>query len=197
MPLAIRGSYTSLHMGREIRWYTLGGTSADAAFTAAAMNRLSKRISEALPGLKLCARELTADLVEDVLPTLHAGNLRGVVEAILDSGERAGVRRHVTVYCPDPGHPAARAARGRLQHAAWGISMSGTLSLTYARGNPYALWHETLHLLGAEDHYDLRTFHTTCGLPTCLMQYAPDEKTVGPQPFICPATATVLRTACG
>jgi hypothetical protein len=183
-------------MGREIFWYTLGGTAADARFAAVAMNRLFERINEALPGLKLGGTEVTADLLEAILPSLHAGNLRGAVAALRDFGGGLGCRRHVTVYCPDAGHPAARAARGRLWHAAWGISLSGTLSLTYAPGNPYALWHESLHLLGAEDHYDLRTFRTTCGMPTCLMQYAPDENTVGPRPLICPATAVILRRAC-
>jgi hypothetical protein len=105
-------------MAREIYWYTLGGTAADAGFTAASMNRLFERIGEALPRLKLSGAELPADLVEAVLRTLHAGNLRGCVAAIRDFGDSAGVRRHVTVYCPDPGHPAARAARGRLRHAA-------------------------------------------------------------------------------
>jgi hypothetical protein len=107
-----------------------------------------------------------------------------------------GARCHVTVYCPDQTLPAVRAARGRLPHAHWGISLRGAVSLTYARRNRFALWHETLHLLGAQDHYDISSFRTTCSMPTCLMRYAPSEDTIGDKPCICTATADILRSAC-
>lgn len=138
-------------------------------------------------------------MLGEVLATLEAGKLDAARDAIRHAWETAASagRSHVTVYCPDPSHPAVRAARGRLRHALWGINLAGTLSLTYAARNPYALWHESLHLLGAEDHYDFRDFGATCPLPTCVMQYAPDERTVGSRPFLCPGTAAILRKTCG
>lgn len=184
---------------RRILWYTLGGTAADAEFTASAILLLLDRLGRALPGLKLSGAEVTGELLEGLIPALQSGHLDGAVRAVKDwrGRERPGVVTHLTVYCPDARSQAARAARRRLRHAEWGISLAGALSLTYARGNPYALWHESLHLLGAQDHYDLRTFRTTCGMPTCVMQYAPDENTVGSSPFLCPRTAAVLRQGCG
>jgi hypothetical protein len=59
------------------------------------------------------------------------------------------------------------------------------VSLTYAVANKYILWHETLHLLGVPDHYDLKTLRTTCGLATCVMQYGPEEGTVGDGRWLC------------
>ena len=185
-------------MEREIHWYTLGGSAQDAEFTAAAMKQLLARLRQELPGLTLETRELRGDLLDVILPHLGPGNLDGTARAIEDAWGTSGpgVLSHVTVYCPDEAHPAVRAARRKLAHAAWGISLSGILSLTYALRNPYALWHESLHLLGAQDHYDQSSFRTTCAMATCLMQYAPSETTVGPRPFICDATASILRRAC-
>ena len=120
-----------------------------------------------------------------------AGTLDGGVEACRAGGIR------VSVYC-DPESAAAHAARERLPHALWGISIGGALSLTYCPGNPFAFWHETLHLLGAQDHYATHALGaTTCELPSCIMQYAPCERTVGERPYICRRTRLILMKRAG
>jgi hypothetical protein len=184
-------------MEREILWYTLGGSPDDASFTANAVTELVRRLSLHLPDSNFRFSELQGETLKLVLPELQSGHLNGAVAAIRSSrtNNKTRARAHVTVYCPDLSHPAVRAARKMLEHAAWGISLAGTLSVSYAPANPYLLWHETLHLLGAQDHYDRTTFRTTCGLPTCIMQYAPSAQTVGANPFLCKPTTTILRTA--
>jgi hypothetical protein len=189
--------YINVQMQRQILWLTIGSAD-DTAFTDAAMTSFFRRLDAELPGLKLRGAEVRGALRDDVLSKLQAGYLDGARDAVQDSWNATAeaVLTHVTVYCPDPAHPAVGAARARLPNALWGISLSGTLSLTYAPRNLYALWHESLHLLGAQDHYDPTNFRSTCQMPSCLMQYAPDEHTVGSHPFVCPATAAILRRAC-
>lgn len=182
----------------RIFWHTHAGTAADADFTAGAIARLIERLTASLPGLRLTATPLPGDFTDILDFSLLTGHLNGALASVrcLQAADPADVRSHVTVYCPDPSSPAASAARERLPHAAWGISLSGALSLTYTPANTAALWHETLHLLGAQDHYDPATFATNCDLGSCVMQYAPDARTIGESPFLCPATAAIVRRAC-
>ena len=57
--------------------------------------------------------------------------------------------------------------------ALWGAEVTGLLATVY-RENPdkYIIWHEVLHIFGAEDCYDV-SGQNTCELSTCIMQYAP------------------------
>jgi hypothetical protein len=182
-------------MQRNIYWHTLSNDAADAAFVTGAMRQFLGVLDESIPGLRLSGSQLPPQLAALILPHLESGHLEGAVEAMLDIWN-ASAASHLTIYCPDPSHPAVLSARRRLPHAEWGISISGLLSITYASANRHVLWHETLHLLGAQDHYDPITFRTTCELSSCLMQYAPDEQTVGLRSFLCPATAAIVRRAC-
>ncbi len=100
------------------------------------------------------------------------------------------------VHC-DPDHLLAMAAQRRMAHAVWGLSISGSLSLFYGNENKHALWHEALHLLGAQDHYDLTNFKGTCELPSCIMRYAPDDASIKGRPFFCEKTTAILRKTFG
>jgi len=182
-------------MQRQIYWYTLGCDASDAAFVTQAMNQFVLQLNDVMPGLKLAVSELPPQFTSAILPHLQSGHLDGVVKSVHALSD-ADMTSHLTIYCPDPSHPAVRSARSRLSHAHRGLSIAGKLALTYAPENRHILWHETLHLLGAQDHYDAVTLRTTCTLPSCLMQYAPDEQTVGSRPMICDATAAIIRRAC-
>lgn len=184
-------------MNRHLFWHTHGGTAADAEFALVAMRQLFDHLKHVLPELQLSGSVLPPEWAAVVTPHLDRGGLDGARDAIAGACEPPALRHALSVYCPDPNCLAVRAARGRLPHALWGISLGGVLSLTYAPGNRYMLWHESLHLLGAADHYDLSTFRTSCGTSTCLMQYGPNEASVGSGPFLCEATLATLRRACG
>ena len=180
----------------DFYWHALHGDN-DAALLRGWVDVLAERLRAADVGLDLHAAPLPADVGEAIVDALAYGDLNGCVEACRSAEveiERRGVR--VSVYC-NPESAAARAARGRLPHALWGISIVGTLSLTYCQGNPFAFWHETLHLLGAQDHYSTDDLATTCELPSCVMQYAPSDRTVGERPFLCRRTRAILQKRAG
>lgn len=123
------------------------------------------------------------------------------VDAIVNS-ETAGTdpspsQRSLIIHC---GHDCASAqsARKHCPSAVWGIAWPGKIALVYP---PLSLldpsqiiWHETLHLLGAEDCYDLRNgFQQSCELSGCVMQYEPTIASVCEWPYICGSNQSRIR----
>jgi hypothetical protein len=117
-------------MERIIYWHTLGRRADDTEFTAAAMNQFLARLRQELPGMNLRVSELPTDLRDQILSHLAIGYLEGAAREIQDAwgAKHPALLFHVSVYCPDEAHPAVRAARRRLAHAAWGISLNGVLA---------------------------------------------------------------------
>jgi hypothetical protein len=78
--------------------------------------------------------------------------------------------------------------------AKWGLTHPKRIALVYNH-NKYILWHEILHLFGAEDCYDYDNPHgkLKCGLQNCLMQYAPILKTVGERPVLCKENIKLIQ----
>jgi len=183
-------------MERRIYWHTHHGDAADVEFVSQSIRELLDHLRGALPDLPLTVGALPNDLAEEIDWHLDCGQIGGAVSAV-EKYSDGWMRYGLCVYCPDSTCAAAEAGRRRLPHAFWGINFAGRLSLTYVKGNRFALWHETLHLLGAQDHYDPQSFQTTCGIPTCVMQFAPDARTVEEGKFLCPETLKVLRKTCG
>jgi|GEM_PF-7113928 len=90
-------------------------------------------------------------------------------------------------------HPFAQKAVAHVPWALWG-ARCGCFALCYNCDNPYSVWHETLHTLGAKDCYDDdKPEELNCNCPGCLMQYAPDEQTVGQSPRLCEANQKRVR----
>jgi hypothetical protein len=176
-------------MRRHIYWMH---HDTDAEFVARAFERLERLFVR--HRLAISLSKVPSGKVAEIEDYLTAGSLDLLVAelpTILDD-PNAGL----SVHCL-PESAAARVGRGRLPTARWGYSTRGVLSLTYGADNPFILWHETLHLLGASDHYDTRTLATTCDTPTCLMQYAPGEETVREENCLCARTLATLRNAQG
>lgn len=175
--------------------YTLGGSSRDESFAASALREWSDRLTRECPNLPLTLRPLADPLLTEITRDLSAGLLDKAVATLraFRAAHPSHARTHLTLYCPDRTHPAARVAQKRLRHAQWGLALSGALALTYSPDNPFALWHESLHLLGAHDHYDLHTLAPTCDLRSCIMQYAPSPTMIGPRPILCPQTRARLQ----
>jgi hypothetical protein len=80
------------------------------------------------------------------------------------------------------GSPIGSWCKLNLLHAQWGCCFSETLAVEYApECNQLATQlHEALHLLGADECYDLVTHapKDTCSLTTCLMHYEPQSTLV-------------------
>ena len=55
--------------------------------------------------------------------------------------------------------------------------------------------HELLHLLGADDCYDMtkEDWGPNCGLPNCIMQYQATIDNVGDWPFLCEKNIEKIR----
>jgi len=91
------------------------------------------------------------------------------------------------VYCK-AGSKLCIAAKEECERAVWGLTNDYyRISAVYEPNNKYILWHEALHLFGAEDCYELDNPNagTTCKLEQCIMQYEPREGSVNEWPFIC------------
>jgi len=182
-------------MNRHVYWHTHKGHDTDAQFTAHSIAQLVNHLRRELPELNLTASVLPTNVADQIDWQLDCGFLQGAI-SVIEKQSNADLRAGLTIYCPDSKSTAVTTARQRLPHAFWGINFRGVLSLSYARNNPYALWHESLHLLGAQDHYSSQNFQSTCAMPCCIMQFAPDERTVGSESFLCRATMQILRKNC-
>jgi len=90
------------------------------------------------------------------------------------------------VYCPSDSL-IARIAMREQPSAVWGAAIS-PLAAVYSRNNKVAVWHETLHLLTAEDCYmedNPSQKKPDCNLDGCMMEYAAPESTCESMPFLC------------
>ena len=97
----------------------------------------------------------------------------------------------IILACADD-HAFALAALRKDPSAKWG-GYFGPLALTYRPRNRYAIWHEALHSLRAEDCYAVPSEGPTCERSNCIMQYVPEEATVGSWPFLCRANSQRVR----
>jgi hypothetical protein len=185
-------------IGRHTLWHSLGNADEDAPFLETSMRELLALLHAEPLALNIAGEPLKDGAYPNAIQQLKNGNLSGGVDAVRKAcgTMTKACRIGLVVYC-DPYCPPALAARRMLPHAAWGISLSGTVSAIYARNNKYAIWHETLHLLGALDHYDLKSYQRTCESPGCIMQYAPDEPSISKGPIFCEKTVAILWKACG
>ena len=99
----------------------------------------------------------------------------------------------LVVRCPR-GNPLAKTCLAAYPHALWGLTSCKVLAVVYDDCE-VALWHEVLHLLGAEDCYKLPDCGPTCKPlhPQCIMQYAPKESEVRGELPICPENAERIQ----
>lgn len=85
-----------------------------------------------------------------------------------------------------PDHAFTQSALSNNPNARWGCNV-GWLALVYHPNNNHLVWHEAMHLLGADDCYDEDDPNSpTCELgDTCLMYYTPSAHMTGDPPFLC------------
>lgn len=89
------------------------------------------------------------------------------------------------VACPQNSH-LKRVSLQTCPSAQWGIA-NESLAIVYEHHSRIVVWHELLHLLGADDCYDMTEgdWGPNCGLPNCIMQYQATINNVGDWPFLC------------
>ena len=100
------------------------------------------------------------------------------------------------LVCCDPQHPLANKCLKARPSALWGVA-NGCIAVVYNLDNHYAIWHELLHTLGAEDCYDpenpSRCPGPTCEHPECIMQYATDKGEADGQLLLCRENVDRIR----
>ncbi len=105
--------------------------------------------------------------------------------------QRFGWVPRLIVACAQQ-HELAAACRENNPQALWGGTI-GPLAVSYCLGNRFLAWHEALHLMAADDCYDLPNRGPICEQANCIMQYDPTVHTVGPWPWLCRANAIRVR----
>ena len=100
----------------------------------------------------------------------------------------------VLIYC-ESGSNIAKAAKEECHNAAWGLCSDPPLiAAVYKLNDEYILWHEALHLFGAEDcNKGHENPGPTCKLPGCIMQWIPAEIKVCSWPFLCQENVKLIR----
>jgi len=98
------------------------------------------------------------------------------------------------VYC-SPYSKIALAAQRKAPHAKWGATCA-FLAAVYSLNNKIAIFHEALHLLGADDCYiDDKPYQKKpdCNFEHCIMDYNPPEQWCENWPFICDKNIDLIR----
>ena len=98
------------------------------------------------------------------------------------------------VYC-SPDSNIAIAAQRKVPHAEWG-AMCAFLAAVYSLNNKIAIFHEALHLLGADDCYiedKPCQKKPDCNFERCIMDYNPPEQWCENWPFICDKNIDLIR----
>lgn len=103
---------------------------------------------------------------------------------------------HLLVYCM-PCSGIAKAAVRFNNEAEWGIThpycfTSNSFAAVYKRGNKFVVWHEALHLLGANDCSDCHSAEC-CDSAHDIMQHIPMPENVRNWPFLCGNNVTLIQ----
>ncbi len=99
------------------------------------------------------------------------------------------------LLCSQQNGDIAKAAQHESPLACWGYYLNESIATVYRPDNKYIIWHEALHLWGADDCYSYDNPHgpTTCELKNCIMQYAPKQQNVGDRLFLCERNVDCIR----
>jgi len=87
------------------------------------------------------------------------------------------------------------AALRQKQSTLWGAT-SSPLAAVYESDKKVAMWHEALHLLGADDCYiedNPSRKKSDCNLDGYIMEYAVPESTCENWPFLCDKNIKLLK----
>lgn len=164
-------------------------------FLRQSMDQLSHYLSCPPVEVNYSFHELSIDSKNEVLNTLEQqDDIYGFFSLTLFSiRKRLGQVSRLFILC-SPDDKIATLAKKECPNALWGVSNT-QVSATYDLDNKFIIWHEALHLLGADDCYDLSKGDRgpNCECKKCIMQYEPTKYTVGEWPFLCDRNIDRIR----
>ena len=181
----------------QIYWHCLDMSGPDEAFLEEALTALLAALRrppievttvfERLPGP--LAPAVSVELQQEA--SFHDVSI-GVAEAFADFAESPCRLPGLIVYCSEDS-AVAQAAQAGESTAEWGAAC-GCLAAVWKPDHPGLVWHEALHLLGAQDCYCRGCFASpTCERPNCVMQFVPPADVAGGRPFLCQKNIALLR----
>ncbi len=188
-------------------YYCLNMTADDERFVAGALQEFVQHLREDPIKLLVNIKALTdePELAKEVYERLNRlsdqsytfSNCAADITGVLPIGETYTAR--LLVYCGQDSK-IAQAAKKKAPWALWG-STCGFLSAIYESNNNFIIWHEVVHLLLLRDDNLDECYEPSppfakkgdCDCKSCLMQYAPTEKTVGEWPSLCSKVTRLLH----
>lgn len=185
-------------------WHCLDMTEADEKFVADAAEKLSQFLRTEPTKLSITPKRLKdehklAKKVETILAKVcnQSYEFRRCADDILNL---LPITVHLLVYsmrCSE----IAKAAVSSNDKAKWGLTYpccltSNSFAAVYQRDNKFVVWHEALHLLGADDCYEENNPYQKkpdCDFPDGIMQYAPTQENVRDWPFLCNKNVSLIQ----
>lgn len=164
-------------------------------FLRESMDELSRYMTQQLIGVAHTFEELPRTQMGTISQAFDScSSFGGILVAFVK--HRTSISR-LLVLC-SPLSKITGLVKAHCPSCVWGATQSDIgLALAYPPdGDPYAkytIWHEALHLLGAEDCYRLPDEGPTCGLPNCIMQYAHPAHGYGQGLPLCRANIELVK----
>lgn len=148
------------------------------------VSELSALLKQPPFGIELHHQKIGDDVLAQILRVEPCGSLFGDIPIVLEQNGVPGL----SLFVLESDDRFAEAAKDAHSDAVWGCCC-GKVALVYRNPEKAVIWHETLHLLGAEDCYDCSDPEAnpgpTCDLVNCIMQYAPSDDHLLERPFLC------------
>jgi hypothetical protein len=189
-----------------IYWHCLEPTASDEdeKFVAGTLEQLAQHLKAEPVTISIKRLRDEPELARKVDETLDRLNDQSYTFNVCDAtiayvfstanliGENYAAK--LLVYC-SPHSNIAIAAQRKVPHAKWG-AMCAFLAAVYSLNNKIAVFHEALHLLGADDCYvedKPCQKKADCNFKHCIMDYNPHEEWCENWPFICGKNIALIR----
>ncbi len=161
------------------------------------LDQLSKTLFKSPTEIQYTFEELPKEYEEGVLNILEKDyeEIYGWEDDLVwFFSDKQGQVCNLLVIC-HPGNRLEKVSINTDPDALWGIS-NCSLAIVYHFYDQYVVWHEMLHLLGADDCYDLTKNDRgpNCELGNCIMQYEATEENVGTWPFLCKKNVSLVKS---
>ena len=178
----------------NIYYANLGLPAPDANEFEGALGELPSVLSDKPLRADITVTPLPDRMMKRLMPLLDTRDraLHEVNTDVYREFCRLRVREHLLAIACPRSHQLLWA---KTTQGTWGTAFpGGPLAVCWTVPDKFIVWHEALHLLGADDCYDLETHRATCELPHCIMQFEPTANTVRSRPFLCKKVLDRLRT---
>jgi len=157
-------------------WHCLDMTEADERFVGDALDELSQFLRTKLPQLTIKLKRLKdePEVAKEVDAILNkVGNESDAfLTCSLKIGKILPITANLFVYCSSSNR-IAQAAMRESALAKWGYTRP-SFAAVYQQGVKSTIWHEALHLLGADDCYDENNSSRkkdSCDVDNCIMEW--------------------------